>query len=221
MHRVALLHTVKSVLESFEPALRAALPTELKVHNLLDEFLASDPAETGVFSEVNKLRLANDLRNAELTGAELAVVTCSTLSPHVEELRASFDMPLVVIDGAMCRLAARRGPRLLLLATAASTLGPTAARLRAEAAAEGLELSLEERLSEEAYLAMRAGRKERHDELVLRLADGAPVCDAVVLAQASMAHLEGRLADRLGLPVFSSPRLCIAEVGALLGCGTR
>lgn len=52
MRRIALVHTVKSVYDTFEGQLREALGDgfgELKIHNLMDDFLANDPADTGVF----------------------------------------------------------------------------------------------------------------------------------------------------------------------------
>ncbi|GAB1482236.1 hypothetical protein MASR2M78_10510 [Treponema sp.] len=89
MKRIALIHTVRSVLDSFEGLLRSALSEQVLIHNLLDDFLATDPALRGLFTDTNKERLAGDLRNAELTGADLIVVTCSTLTPAVAELRRS------------------------------------------------------------------------------------------------------------------------------------
>jgi len=215
--RVALVHTVKSVLESFEPLLRAAVAGDLVVHNLLDEFLASDPAETGVFSEVNKLRLANDLRNAELTGADLVVVTCSTLSPHVDALRPAFRATLVAIDDAMCRRAAATGRRVAVLATARSTIEPTTARLRSEARAAGRDLELLTFVADEAYVAIKRGERARHDALVEEAARAIEGCDLVVLAQASMAHLEGPVSAICGCPALSSPGLCVAEIKERLG----
>jgi Asp/Glu/hydantoin racemase len=214
--RIALLHTVKSVLDSFEPLLRASLPGQLKVHNLLDEFLASDPAETGVFSAANLRRLELDLWSAELTGADLIAVTCSTLSPHVAGLRASFSVPVVAIDDAMCALAAGTGRRVMILATARSTVEPTTAKLLAEAKAAGREIETRHLVAEEAYAAIKRGDRARHDAIVLGLASGISGCDVVVLAQASMAHLEAEVARLCGCPTLSSPSLCVAEIGQRL-----
>lgn len=216
LKRVALLHTVRSVLESFEPMLRAAVPGELKVHNMLDEFLASDPAETGEFSAANLERLANDLKNGALTGADVVVATCSTLSPHVAALRPSFRVPIVAIDDAMCREAVARGARIAVLATARSTVDPTVSKLRREARAAGRAVELRHYVADEAYAAIKRGERSLHDELVLRMAGGIDDCDLVVLAQASMAHLEAAVGEERGVPVLSSPALCVAQIRKLL-----
>jgi Asp/Glu/hydantoin racemase len=215
--RIALIHTVKSVLDSFEPRLRSELETPVKIHNILDDFLATDPADTGVFSLVNKERLANDLHNAELTGADIIVVTCSTLTPAVTELRSTFRTPIIAIDDAMCRLAVTYGPAVTILATARSTVDPTRNKILGEARAANVTIDLDARISEEAILALRRGDVKRHDELVEELALSVKMQDVVVLAQASMAHLDLQIAKICGCPVLASPPSCIAEIKNLLG----
>jgi Asp/Glu/hydantoin racemase len=217
MKRIALIHTVKSVLDSFEPHLRSALDEPVLIHNLLDDFLATDPAETGMFSPVNKERLANDIRNAQLTGADIIVVTCSTLTPVVAELRSTFKTtPIIAIDDAMCRLAVSYGPNVTMLATARSTVEPTRNKILAEARAAGVPIDLDVKISEEAILALRKGDVKRHDELVAALALTVKFQDVVVLAQASMAHLDVQVAKICGCPVLASPPSCIAEVKEVL-----
>ena len=46
MKRVACIHTVFSVIESFTGQLRAGLGADVKIHTLYDDFLATDPGET-------------------------------------------------------------------------------------------------------------------------------------------------------------------------------
>ncbi len=217
MKRIALIHTVRSVFETFESRLRQAINEPVKVHNILDDFLASDPAETGFFSQVNKDRLYNDIRNAELTGADVIVVTCSTLTPAVAELRSAFKTPIIAIDDAMCRLAVTYGPAVTILATARSTVEPTRNKILGEARGANVTIDLDARISEEAILALRSGDVKRHDELVESLALTVKMQDVVVLAQASMAHLDVQVAKICGCPVLASPPSCIAEIKNLLG----
>jgi Asp/Glu/hydantoin racemase len=216
MKRVALLHTVSSVLESFESRLRAAIQADLKVHNILDDFLATDPAETGLFSDINKQRLANDLRNCELTGADIIVSTCSTLTPAISTLQESFSVPVVAIDDAMCRRAVALGNRILILATARSTMDPTSSSIRLQAAALGKSVELEKMLSLDAFSAMKAGDMATHDLLVEAMARKTGGFDVIVLAQASMAHLSGPLSEVCRIPVLGSIPLCIEEIRTIL-----
>lgn len=219
MKRVALVHTVKSVYDTFPGQLREALGDsvgELKLHNLMDDFLADDPADTGVFSTNNKARLYNDLQAAYMTGADLIVVTCSTLSPTVAEIRPFIPTRIVSIDEAMAQKAVTSGRKIGLLVTAKSTLEPSKFKLMEEAQKAGREVEIEVVHTEDAIRALKAGDKARHDQLVLEMASQLHDVDVIVLAQASMAHMEEPVAAQTGRPVFSSPKLCIQQVKTIL-----
>ena len=219
MKRIALIHTVKSVLDSFEGQLRAALGDqfgELKIHNLYDDFLATDPADTGVFSTVNKARLYNDMQAAALTGADLIVVSCSTLTPTVMQIRPFIQTPVVPIDDAMTQKAVSLSSRIGLLATANSTVKPTQQKLMADAQAAGKQITLETLVNEEAIRALKAGDQATHDRLVTEMARSLRHSEIIVLAQASMAHMEEPLAAELGCTVLSSPKLCFQQVKTIL-----
>ena len=106
----------------------------VKIHNLWDDFLANNPNEIGEFTIENRCRLYNDIKSAEMTGADMIVVTCSTLTPVVNMIRPFVRVPLIAIDDAMGRKAVTYGDRILVLATAGSTEGPMREKLNAEAA---------------------------------------------------------------------------------------
>ncbi len=95
----------------------------VKIHNLWDDFLANNPNEIGEFTIENRCRLYNDIKSAEMTGADMIVVTCSTLTPVVNMIRPFVRVPLIAIDDAMGREAVTCGIRILVLATAGSTEG--------------------------------------------------------------------------------------------------
>ena len=98
---------------------------DIKVYNIVDEFLVADPIERGFFTIENRMRLMHDLQSAQLTGSDLIVVTCSTLTPHVVAARPFFSTPIIAVDDAMCTLAVKEGSNIMVLATAESTVGPT------------------------------------------------------------------------------------------------
>ena len=125
MKQIACIHTVASVIDSFTAQLREGIPGDYLIHTMYDDFLATDPARTGAFSEVNVRRLGLDMESMALTGADMIVVTCSTLSPAVRILRNRFDIPVVAIDDAMARAAVAAGSRITVIATANSTVKPS------------------------------------------------------------------------------------------------
>ena len=215
MKRIVLLHTVKSVYETFEKDLRS-VTGDIKVYNMLDEFLVADPVERGVFTVENRMRLMHDLQSAQLTGSTLIVVTCSTLTPHVVAARPFVTTPIIAIDEAMCTLAVRQGSRITVLATAESTVEPTLKKLEEEAALQGKDVLLSSLCCPEAIVHLKAGQKAKHDMLVLEMARQVKDSDTIVLAQASMAHLQDLVQAQTRTRTLSSPPLCIQEVARIL-----
>lgn len=211
MTKIALIHTVKSVLNTFEFKVREALG-DVKIINTLDEYLAADPAEKGEFTINNMNRLFSFIKCAEMTEADAVVVTCSTLSPIVEKIKPFIKIPVIEIDEAMIRKAVKEGTKITILATAESTIGPTKSGLIREAAKLKKEIELSIIVCNEAYDAIKAGDTKYHDEILKKKSLEIKQQDVVVLAQASMAHLEDTIEKICGCMVLSSPDLCISEL---------
>ena len=216
MKRIACIHTVRSVMDSFTAQLRGALGGEVLIHTLYDDFLATDPADRGRFSAVNHRRLRLAMHAQALTGADLLVVTCSTLSPSVRALRRECSVPVVTIDDAMVHEAVELGSRIGLIATANSTVKPSCSALKATAAEAEKTVNINVLCDENAIRALRLGDRETHDALVLEMAEKLRESDVLVLAQASMSHMERAVAERTGKPALSSPSRCIAQIKAIL-----
>ena len=219
MKRIAIIHTVKPVLNSFDKRLRKAIPNEeLIIHNVLDDFLATDPSPDGVgyFTINNKKRLLNDIQSAELTGADLIVVTCSTLTPVVTEIRPFIKTPIVAIDDAMADAAVAKGSKIKVLATAKSTIAPAIARLQQAAKDAEKEISIDSEYNEPAYTAMKEMDLKTHDEIVMKQAEFVRGYDVIVLAQASMAHLEADIEKITKILTFSSPERCVQRIKEML-----
>lgn len=216
MKSIVLLHTLRSVLDTFEPLLREVLDYDVKIHNVLDEFLVTDVTEKGMFTPDNHRRLLNDLVNAQLTGADVIVVTCSSLTPFIARARAFFSVPIVAIDDAMTSNAVRLGRRIAVLATAFTTIGPTVDKIQADAMNIGEEIEITTQLCPEAIAALKRGDVTTHDDLVLDMVKKVNAAEVIVLAQASMAHLQEQAERIAGVPVLASPRLCCELVRDLL-----
>lgn len=211
MVKVALIHTVQSVLLTFEKRLKDEIE-DAKVVNALDEFLASDPAEKGEFTKDNMQRLFSIVKCAEMTQPDAIVVTCSTLSPIIENIRPFIKVPLITIDEAMIQKAAESGSKITIMATADSTVEPTKTKLISEAKKQNKELDISVIVCPDAYIAIKAGDQQYHDEIIKRRALDIKQQDVVILAQASMAHLEDIVQKICGCTVLSSPRMCIAQL---------
>ena len=218
MKRIACIDTVYSVIDSFNKQLREGIPGEFLIHTMYDDFLATDPApgQSGKFTAINHQRLRLDMQAQALTGADIIVVTCSTLSPSVRLLRGEFNVPVVAIDDAMVNEAVATGTKIGLMATAKSTVEPSTSAIQAAAEAAGKEIDLKVLYNEDAILALKSGDQATHDRLVLEMADQLKDRDVIVLAQASTAYMEKAVAERSGVTTLSSPERCIAQLRKMM-----
>lgn len=85
-------------------------------------------------------------------------------------------------------------------------------KLNAEAAKLGKSIQIDFKANAEAFQAMKAVQMDRHDAILLDMAKDISGYDCVVLAQASMAHLDQKIEAICKIPVLSSPGLCLEQV---------
>ena len=219
---LVLVHTMPGLVEPFTTWCGRLVP-EARLLHVLDEPLLERIRSRGHAEGDDDERLAGHLETAGSIGADAVLVTCSTVSPLVANVRDRFAFPVVAIDEAMARDAVRLGPRVTVVATAASTLGPTRTGLEAEAARVSRPVEVTIRLVDGALAALLAGDVEAHDRLVAAaVRDAAADSDVIVLAQATMARvLPALLEPPIPVPVLASPPIALAEVRLALGLDER
>src|SRR5438105_7360253 len=135
MPRLAILHTVASLVDLFKPLLARAYPG-LDTYHVVDESLLQDLMRHGTSEGLNR-RVAAHAILARDAGASVVLFTCSSTSPAVDVARPLVDIPILKIDDPMAKRAVELGRRIGLVCTAASTKGPSEALLRDHAAATG------------------------------------------------------------------------------------
>jgi aspartate/glutamate racemase len=218
--KVAMLHTVPTLAGPLAD-LAAELSPGTQIIHYVDESLLQDTiAHDGPPPHVQR-RLVSYAVFARESGAGALLVTCSSIGEAAEQARPLADLPILRIDEPMAEEAVRTGQRIGVLATLATTLGPTTRavqraavrRAAVERAAGRLEADREihAHLCEGAFAALRSGDSARHDALVRQgFEEVAGKADVVVLAQASMARILGDIAT--DLPVLSSPKSGVAQI---------
>lgn len=217
MPTLAFVHTVLSLPPTFA-ALAEELAPEADVFHIVDESLLNVTRKVGSLTETTSRRVLGYLESAAEAGADLVVVTCSSIGPAVDAGAGSVPVPVLRIDEPMADEAVRLGTRVGVLATLKTTLEPTAELVAARGRAAGKPVEVVSRVCEGAFEALQAGDRDRHDELVRAgLAELSESVDVVVLAQASMARVTDALpeAERT-VPVLSSPRLGMLRAAELL-----
>lgn len=193
--RVACLHTAESNVAVFEAARRdlglaaGALRHEVRA-DLLDDAERAGGLTPDI--EARTCRALLDLCD----GADVVLLTCSTLGPAARAAAGVASVPVVRVDAALARRAVRGGGKVVALCAVETTLGPTRALFEAAARATGAEV--ETRLVPGAWAAFKAGDHDRYLAAVAHAADEAARGGAscVALAQASMAGAAGLVTVR-------------------------
>lgn len=203
--KVAFIHTSPAAIAPLMQFYGEAAPG-LEITNLLDDGLLRLLSTQNL--RVAGERLADMIRTAaDVYGAELALITCSSVSKEMaEKLCADFSLPILKIDYPMARQAVRAGRRIGVAATFPPTLVPTSRLLNEAAAEAATEIEIVQDVSPEAYAALLTGDTTTHDELLLAAVERLEQqgVAAIVLAQVSMARILPRIDGRVSVPVLSS-----------------
>ncbi len=214
---VCFFHTVAGLAGRFDE-LATEYVSETDHFHIVDESVLNDALEAGELTPAINRRICSQLALAEDAGADLVLDTCSSTSPAVDIARKVVDVPILKIDDPMTEAAVERGDHITILATAASTLGPSTELVRRKADQQNTSVTVRSELVEGALDARERGQQDEHDRLIsdraLELADET---DVVVLAQASMSHLATDLSERVSVPVLSSPKMAMEAVASTLG----
>jgi Asp/Glu/hydantoin racemase len=213
--RVALLHTTPVSTGPLTAAFNEWFPEAELVH-ITDDSLLPEVRANGVTSGVRR-RLTLYAMAAEATGARTLLNCCSSISETAALLRQVVAVPVVQVDEPMAEAAVNAGRRIGVFATLESTLEPSVALIERVARELGREVAARPYFCDGAFARLQAGDPEGHDEILSRcLRHEASEIDVAVLAQASMARAEARLAQEMRIPVLGSLRLAVLRVRDLV-----
>ena len=217
VRKVGMVHTVSKLVPMFEELAGEVMPGTEVIH-VVDEGLLKDIVAGGELTSERVSRLASLASFAEASGAEVVMLTCSTVGPGVDTARESVEVPFLKVDEAMADRAVELGPHIGVIATLHTTLAPTSNLVRDRASAQDREVQVETVLCQGAFKALGAGDTDTHDRIVIEnLKELMRRVDVVVLAQASMARVAELMPDEEKVvPILSSPRLGVERLRSVL-----
>ena len=199
--RVAFLHTGAVVIPPVSDLAREHLSGVTPI-NYLDDKIVADLGDADRAGSVPE-RLTDLVRAAASAGADVVMFTCSSISQFAGPVGAEVGIPVLRIDEAMADIAVATGDRIAVLATLATTSGPTTALIRERAELAGRTPEITSEVIDGAFAAVSSGDRATHDRIVAAAIERvAPGVDVVVLAQASMASA-AEAAD-VDVPVLTS-----------------
>lgn len=217
--KLALIHTVTwfndLIVKPFIGEILQRHP-DLEYFNILDDSLLADSVKAGAMTPDVKRRIVNYAFMAENAGADVVMVTCTSVNEAAEHARAMMNIPVFNIDEPMAKEAIKAGTKFGVIASVPTSPNGTKRLLYKAAQEAGKNIDLKVVIKEEAYAALMAGKTEEHNSIIAAEMDKlAKEVDAIVLGQISLA----RIVHDCGKPVFQVGKSGYREAERLLyGC---
>lgn len=205
MVRIALVHALRHSIAPIEAAFDELWPEAGRM-NLLDDSLSVDLARDGRLTEAMTRRFLDLADYARRAGADAILFTCSAFGPCIDAVKAAHpNFPVLKPNEAMIEEAAQAGTRIGLVATFAPTLRSMPAEFPSG-------ITLEPRLIDGALAALDRGDGVEHDRLAGEAARTLADCDAIALAQFSLARAAALIAMTSGRPVLTTPHSAVRKL---------
>lgn len=205
--RIALIHALAHSIAPINEAFERLWPQAGRM-NLLDDSLSADLARRGTLDEAMTRRFIDLADYAVGTGAHGILFTCSAFGPCIEQAALRHRaLPVLKPNEAMIEQACAIGGRIGLIASFEPTL-----RSMPPEFPPHVQLELE--CVPQALAALDRGDTEGHDQAVREAARrlAARHCDAIALAQFSMARAAPLLRRELATPVLTTVDCAVAAM---------
>ncbi len=218
---VMALFTGAALVDPVKRAAKEMLP-DVRFINILDDSLIADVIAAGEMTSAVLERIHSYCRIGSEMGVDLIWETCSSVGISVDYIQPFFDIPVLRIDRPMIETAVDQCSRIAVLATLPTTLEPTMDLIKVVAEEKSKEISIVNGLAKGAFEALTDGDGETHDRILMDAAvEVSKSCDMIVLAQGSMARMEGALREKTGLPVLGSINTGLEALKSYLYTGVK
>jgi Asp/Glu/hydantoin racemase len=224
--RLFLLHTMPFVMDEIigplEREFLAGHP-DVEVQTMLDTSLLADTMAAGKVTPETAARLLSYVQGAERAGADLLLLTCTSMGEGMEHVRDFSGLPTLCITEPLVQEALDLGTRIGIVGTVATSPAQIIAPLESEARRRGLapeDITYAVEIVEEAFAARGRGDTEEHDRLVAAATAGlagSHRLDCIIYAQASMSATDP---GETPVPVLRLGPSAFAAAGKMLA-GTR
>ena len=207
--KIGFVHTGVAIADMFKPMIAERLPG-ISTFHIVDDSLIQDLLQEEQFTPSILKRLCNQIELAEEAGAEMIMVTCSSIAPGVDVARKMVKVPVMKVDEPMAEKAVSLSDNIGVMATAKTTMAPSVNLIKEKAAEANKQITIHQTLSAEAFDCFLKGDMQTHDGIVKDAAQQLKgKVGVIVLAQASMGHLAEDLQEITGVSVLKSPPLAM------------
>lgn len=201
---ITLVHAVDVARQPIADAFKRNWP-QAHIEHLMDDGLGAALERAGKLTDAIQSRIDRLADHGVANGANAILFTCSSFGGAIDQVAERLHIPVLKPNEAMYRQALQCGGRLGLLATFAPAIAPMEAEFAAMVAESNMSSTLDAVFVPGALDALRGGDCARHDQLIAAAAVSLKHCDAIMLAQFSMASAQAVAHAATGVPVLTSP----------------
>lgn len=212
MKTITAIYTAPALVSSFKEQFSKMYPDH-RIVNVMDDSLIASVISAGKMTNEVLRKIYSICREANDSGSDLVLQTCSSVGASAELIQPFFDIPILRIDRPMAQVAVEGYSRIGVLATLPTTLNPTMDLVNICSTEIGKTVEIVDGLAKGAFEALISGDLEKHDQKIIETAMSLnDSCDVFLLAQGSMARIATKLREALGKPVLTSPESGLASL---------
>ncbi len=163
--KIGFVHTGVAIADMFKPMIAERLPGVATFH-IVDDSLIQDLLQAEQFTPSILKRLCNQVELAEEAGAEMIMVTCSSIAPGVDVARKMVGVPVMKVDEPMAEKAVSISDNIGVMATAKTTMVPSVNLVQEKATEAEKQVTNHQTLSPEAFDCFQRGDMQIHDRIV-------------------------------------------------------
>ena len=213
--KIYLIHAADVAMPPIVASFRANWP-QARIVNLLEDGLMNDLAADGRLTAAMTERFVQIGHYCVKAAADAILFTCSAFGPAIEECRRQVAIPVLKPNEAMYEQLVAKSGTVSLLATFQPSLPSMLAEIAALAKQQGTNVTVRPQLVEGALAALQDNRPDNHNRLIAETAAKQQGCDAIALAQFSMAPARALAASLTTTPILTTPDSAVAKLKILL-----
>lgn len=213
--RVVLISSTRAVFNPMEEAFKEGFP-EAQIIHLLDETLIDDFRHDGGISPRSRQKALQMALTAQEAGVDGILVTCSTLSPSVDDFRPFITIPVIKIDEPVVEKVVRSAEEIGLLATAETVLKSVEPLVLQKAHQLGRKISIQQFIKGDLWPLLQKDPSAFYKEIGMAASRAAGECDAVILAQVSITPGRNYVKKEVRERVYASPAYAVQALRQIL-----
>jgi len=215
--KLCLIHTINNFMDIIYNPFGKPFAEEnpdIEVQNIADDSLLKDTLAAGEPTNAVSSRILSYVNCAERMGANVAMVTCTSVNSAAKYARLFAGIPVFNIDEPVAKMTVEAGKKIGVLATLPTSPKATVRLLNEEAERKGKGIETFVKVVDGAFDVLCSGNRAKHDEMVAEaLYSLAKEVDVITFAQISMSLVPY---EECKVPIFKIGTSGFAEAKRIL-----